>query len=68
MIDKSCLKIMNSKCKQDYKFRHYWVSHGVIMIASYIYTIWQCTQCSLCVREKLTFHTGGIKKAEVIEK
>ena len=55
MIDKECSKVMDSKCPRDYKSKHYWERRGVIMINGYIYTIRQCTQCEMCIREKLTF-------------
>lgn len=62
MIDKECSKLMDSKCKRDYHNRHSWERRGVLMINGYIYTIWQCIQCGLCVRERLRFYTGGVKK------
>ena len=54
MIDKKCLKLMDTKCKHDYRDRHRWDRIGIVLHVNH-YAIWECSQCGLCVSEQLEF-------------
>lgn len=47
-------KSMNSECDCDSKKHHCWERRGIIEVINY-YIVWQCTQCHLCIREKIVF-------------
>lgn len=55
MLDKNCSKLMDTICERDYKSRHYWERRGIVESSGKIYTVWQCTQCTKCILEKLSF-------------
>ena len=54
ILDKQANKLMSSKCKVDYKHRHYWENIGVVGTRQ-MYQVWKCLQCGLCVSEELKF-------------
>ncbi len=60
MIDKKLSKEMRSKCSRDYKSRHFWEKQGVFVDDGKPQILWQCSQCELCVVEKVMF----VKHAE----
>ena len=57
MLDKECLKYMNTKCDKDAKGRHFWERRGIANFPDLpaMCIIWQCTQCNLCAEENLEF-------------
>lgn len=68
MLDKICEGLMNTKCEKDRYYRHCWERIGVISTGVEADTVWQCSQCHLCVLENLKFigedslNTGSGKK------
>jgi hypothetical protein len=59
MITKNFEKLYKSKCKRDYKSRHYWEKLGVVfdptkLKGNRIYLVYRCSQCMKCIIEDLT--------------
>lgn len=59
MMDKKLEKKWDSKCKRDYKKKHYWEKLGIILdptkLKVRVYLVWRCSQCKSCIKEELDF-------------